>query len=138
MVVGQTTPKNPSEQYNGLLGGNPDLVPEKATTKTVGVVLQPRFIPRFAFTVDYWNIDLKKAIQGFGADTILQDCNDNSTATNTAPSCSLIHRDPAGSLWLSSNGWVVDTPTNIGGSRRTASTSPPLTPIAWADSAISA
>ena len=48
--IGQKTPSNPSEQYNGLLGGNPDLVPEKATTKTVGVVLQPRFIPRFAFT----------------------------------------------------------------------------------------
>ena len=78
------------------------------------MVLQPRFIPRFAFTVDYWNIDLKKAIQGFGADTILQDCVDNSTATTAAPSCALIHRDPAGSLWLSSNGWVVDTPTNVG------------------------
>ena len=65
-----TPPTRPS-QYNGLLGGNPDLIPEKATTKTVGVVLQPRFIPRFAFTVDYWNIKLKKAIQGFGADTIL-------------------------------------------------------------------
>ena len=64
--IGQKTPFNPSAQYNALLGGNPDLVPEKATTKTAGVVFQPRFIPRFAFTIDYWNIDLKDAIQGFG------------------------------------------------------------------------
>ena len=44
--------RNPAGQYNGLLGGNPNLKPEKATTKTVGVVLQPRFIPRLALTVD--------------------------------------------------------------------------------------
>ena len=115
MHIGQKTPLNPSEQYNGLLGGNPDLVPEKATTKTVGVVLQPRFLPRFAFTVDYWNIDLKKAIQGFGADTLLQDCIDNTTDhTNPAFSCSFVHRDPSGSIWLSPQGYVIDTPTNVG------------------------
>jgi len=113
--IGQKTPLNPSEQYNGLLGGNQDLVPEKATTKTVGVVLQPRFVPRLAFTVDYWNIDLKKAIQGFGADTLLQDCVDNTTDhNNPAFSCSFIHRDPSGSIWLSPQGFVVDTPTNVG------------------------
>ena len=46
LVVGQRTASNPAGQYNGLIGGNPDLQPEKATTKTVGVVLQPRFVPR--------------------------------------------------------------------------------------------
>ena len=114
LAVGAKTPLNPSEQYNGLLGGNEDLVPEKATTKTVGVVLQPRFLPRFAFTVDYWNIKLTGAIQGFGADTILQDCIDKTTASSVAPSCGLIHRDTAGSIWLTPQGYVVDTPTNIG------------------------
>lgn len=116
--VGFFTPGNPSTQYNGLLGGNPDLVPEKATTKTLGVVLQPRLLPRFAFSVDYWNIDLRGAIQGFGADTILADCSANSTASAPAPSCALIHRDGAGSLWLvpagPGAGYVVDTPTNVG------------------------
>jgi outer membrane receptor protein involved in Fe transport len=98
--IGRSTPINPAEQYQGLLGGNPDLRPEKATTKTLGVVLQPRFLPRFALTVDYWNIELKGAIQGPGSDTILQNCVDNSTATSIAPTCALIHRDPGGSLWL--------------------------------------
>jgi outer membrane receptor protein involved in Fe transport len=113
--IGRLTPGNPSAQYNGLLGGNPDLVPEKATTKTVGVVLQPRFIPRFALTVDYWNIGLTGAIQGFGADTVLADCIANTTSAATpAPSCALIHRDAGGSLWLTPTGYVVDTPTNVG------------------------
>jgi outer membrane receptor protein involved in Fe transport len=113
--VGRQTPGNPSAQYNGFTGGNPNLVPEVATTKTLGVVLQPRFIPRFAFTVDYWNIDLKKAIQGFGPDTIIADCIANSTsATNIAPSCALIHRDPGNSIWLTSGGFIRDLPNNVG------------------------
>ena len=115
LVVGQSPTPNPAGQYNGLLGGNPNLSPEKATTKTVGVVLQPRFIPRLAFTIDYWNIDLKDAIQGFGADAVLANCIAHSTsATDIAPSCALIHRNPAGSLWLSPDGFIEDVPTNSG------------------------
>jgi iron complex outermembrane receptor protein len=112
--VNQTVTPNPAAQYNGLLGGNPNLKPEKATTKTVGVVLQPRFIPHLALTVDYWNIDLKDAIQGYGADAIITNCVNHSTATSVAPSCALIHRDTAGSIWLTSNGFVTDLPNNVG------------------------
>jgi outer membrane receptor protein involved in Fe transport len=115
LVIGQQPTLNPAAQYNGLLGGNPFLNPEKATTKTLGVILEPRFLPRFALTIDYWTIKVEDAIQGFGADTILQDCIDNSTATTVAPSCALIHRNAAGSLWLSPDGYVIDTPTNVGG-----------------------
>ncbi|MDV3257621.1 MAG: TonB-dependent receptor [Sphingomonas sp.] len=114
-MVGQQPTLNPAAQYNGMLGGNPELNPEKATTKTVGVVFQPAFVPRLALTVDWWNIKIKDAIQGFGADTILQDCIDNTTASTVAPSCALIHRNPAGSLWLSPDGFVIDTPQNVGG-----------------------
>jgi iron complex outermembrane receptor protein len=114
LVVGQSPTANPAGQYNGLLGGNPNLNPEKATTKTVGVVLQPRFLPRFALTVDYWNIKLDDAIQGFGADAIVKNCVNHSTATSIAPSCALIHRNPAGSLWLSPDGFVTDLPSNSG------------------------
>jgi outer membrane receptor protein involved in Fe transport len=114
LAVGQTVTANPAAQYNGLLGGNQNLRPERATTKTVGVVLQPRFLPGFSLSVDWFDIDLKDAIQGFGADAILTACA-ASTATVTAPACALIKRDPAGSLWLTSNGFVIDTPTNVGG-----------------------
>jgi outer membrane receptor protein involved in Fe transport len=114
LAVGAATAPNPAGQYNGLLGGNPNLNPEKATTKTVGVVLQPRMIPRFALTVDYWNIDLKNAIQGYGADAIINNCINHSTATAAAPSCALVHRDPGGSLWLTSGGFITDLPNNVG------------------------
>jgi outer membrane receptor protein involved in Fe transport len=114
MTVGSGTPANPAGQYNGLLGGNENLTPEKATTKTVGVVLQPRFVPRLALTVDYWNIDLRNAIQGFGADAIVTACVNQSTASAASPACDLINRNAAGSIWLTPDGFVNDLPNNLG------------------------
>ncbi|HEY0628433.1 MAG TPA: TonB-dependent receptor [Sphingomicrobium sp.] len=114
LTVGGGPAPNPAGQYNGLLGGNPDLDPETATTKTVGVVLQPGFLPRFALTVDYWNIQVKDAIQGFGSDAILNACVSQSTATFESPACDLINRDPAGSLWLTPGGFVRNLPNNEG------------------------
>jgi len=114
LPAGQGTPANPAGQYNGLLGGNPNLSPEKASTITAGVVLQPRFLPRFALTIDYWNIDLKHAIQGYGADAIITACINQTTASFVSPACALVHRSPAGSIWLTPDGFVVDTPNNNG------------------------
>jgi len=114
LVVGQRTAANPAGQYNGFVGGNPDLQPEKATTKTVGVVLQPRFIPRLALTVDYFDIKVKDAIRAFGQDATLAHCVANATATFTPASCDLVRRDPAGSIWLTPGGFVIDLPNNIG------------------------
>jgi outer membrane receptor protein involved in Fe transport len=114
LTVGQVTPENPAAQYNGFVGGNPNLNPEKATTKTLGAVIQPRFLPRFAATVDWYDIKIKGAIQGFGADAIVNNCVNNATATFTPASCALIHRNPAGSLWLSPDGFVIDLPQNVG------------------------
>ena len=111
--VGQTVVANPAAQYNGLLGGNPNLQPEVSTTKTFGVVLQPRMIPNLSISVDYYDIKIRKAIQGYGADAILNAC----TTTVNPIACGLIHRNPAGSLWLTSDGYVSDLPTNVGGFR---------------------
>ena len=113
--VGQNVTVNPAAQYNGLLGGNPALNPETATTKTFGVVLQPRFIPRFALTVDYFDIKVKNAVQGFGADAILTACNG---ATPNLLACSLIKRNSVtGSLFLGPDGFVSDLKRNIGSVR---------------------
>ena len=115
LAVGARTPSNPAGQYNGLLGGNPDLLPEVAKTKTVGVVLQPRFLPRFALSVDYFDIKVKGAIQGFGADTIINNCIANTTSlASPAASCAFINRDASGSLWLTSGGFIRDLPQNVG------------------------
>lgn len=109
LSIGQSVTANPAAQYNGLLGGNPNLLPEIATTKTLGAVFTPKFIPGFNLTLDWFDIKIKKAIQGFGADAILTAC----TAGNLT-ACGLIQRDPAGSLWLTSNGFVRDLQTNVG------------------------
>jgi iron complex outermembrane receptor protein len=102
---------NPAGQYNGLIGGNPELTPEKATTKSIGVVLQPRFLPGFAATVDYFDIKIDNTIQQIGQDTIIQTCIDTGNPTF----CGLIQRDQFASLWRTSNGFVRDLDQNIGG-----------------------
>ncbi len=117
LTVGASTVANPAGQYNGLIGGNPNLTPEKATTKTFGVVLQPRFIPRLAMTVDYYDIKITDAISPPNQDAILKDCVSNATATFTPLSCGLVHRDPSGSIWLTPGGYVDNIPNNIGSTR---------------------
>lgn len=112
LQIGQRTALNPSSQYNGLVGGNTNLRPEIADTYTAGVVIQPRFLPRFALTVDFFDITVNRAITTIGADTILAACGD----TNPAQAfCDLINRDGSGSLWLSNAGFVTDLTQNIGG-----------------------
>lgn len=110
--VGQRVALNPAGQYNTQQGGNPNLTPERATTKSFGIILQPRVLPRFALTVDYFDINVRNAIQGFGADAIVNDCTNNVTPR----ACALIRRNPvSGSLWLTPDGFTADLQTNIGG-----------------------
>ncbi len=101
---------NPAGQYNGLIGGNPNLDPEIADTWTVGVVLQPRFIPRLAITVDWFDISIDQPIQPIGQDTILQTCAD----TLDPFFCGLVQRDQFGSIWRTGTGFVRDLNQNIG------------------------
>jgi iron complex outermembrane receptor protein len=108
--VGQNVVSNPAAQYNGFLGGNPDLRPETANTKTLGVVLTPAQIRGLTVSVDWFDIKVNNAIQSIGADALLGACN---TEVN-AVACAQIHRNPAGSLWLSSEGYVKDLNSNIG------------------------
>lgn len=118
LAVGQSVAANPAAQYNGLLGGNPNLSPEKAVTKTVGVVIQPGMIPGLSLSADWYDIKITSAIQGYGADAILNACvNGTTSLTSVSAACGLIHRNPAGSLWLTSDGYVSDLPQNVGGFR---------------------
>ncbi len=99
---------NQAAQYNGLLGGNPLLTPEIATTITAGVVVQPSMIPGLALTLDWFDIKVKNQIGTIGADLILSQCIGQNQY------CNLIHRDAQGSLWRSPNGFIVDTNLNAG------------------------
>lgn len=108
---------NPAEQYQSFFGGNPNLSPEKADSYTFGLVLQPRFIPGLAITVDYFDIRLRNAIGTIGFDTIMTQC----ITTGDPFFCSKIQRAPGtGSLWLpvvdpSNGGFITDLNTNVGG-----------------------
>ncbi len=114
LAAGTGTTANPAGQYNGLIGGNLNLRPEKATTKTFGVVFQPDFLPRFSMSIDYFDIKVDNAIRAFGQDAVLADCVANATATFTPASCGLVNRDAAGSIWLTPGGYVEDLPNNVG------------------------
>jgi outer membrane receptor protein involved in Fe transport len=96
--------------YNAISGGNPDLEPETATTRTAGVVLEPAFLRGFNATIDWWSIDLKGAIEEVRPQTIMNTC----LATGDPFFCNRIHRDANGSLWLTPEGFVDSRLVNIG------------------------
>jgi outer membrane receptor protein involved in Fe transport len=110
---------NPAGQYNSFLGGNPALSPETADSYTVGLVVQPRWVPGLALTVDYFDIKVKDVIGTIGYNTIMQQC-----ITSGDPFfCSRIHRATGnGSLWFpvantANGGFITDLNDNIGGLR---------------------
>jgi len=55
--------------------GNRNLKPEVARTYSAGIVLTPRFMPRFNMSIDYYQINLKDAISSVGSQVVLQRCN---------------------------------------------------------------
>jgi outer membrane receptor protein involved in Fe transport len=61
--------------YSIRVAGNPDLQPERSTDKSVGIVLQPHFIPRrlgrVTITADYWEIRQKGIVGQFGGSNAL-------------------------------------------------------------------
>lgn len=101
---------SPQGDYNSIGGGNPKLHPEKATTRTVGMIIEPRFLRGFNATVDWWQIKLGGAIEDIGAQFIMDTC----IATGDPFFCGRIHRDPNGSLWLSQQGFIDERAANIG------------------------
>src|SRR3546814_589171 len=86
-------------QANATGGGNLNLGPEVGKTWTVGVILQPSFVPRLSLSVDYYSIKITGAITSptpgdaitacFGADP----SNPAAGASGTA-ACTQIQRDP--------------------------------------------
>jgi outer membrane receptor protein involved in Fe transport len=105
--------KNPANQYNGQIGGNPNLAPETSDTISFGFVATPTFLPGFNLSADYFDIKVKDYINGIGADVIINRCVQSADPFF----CNLVHRDAAGSLWLSNQGFVTDTTLNTGALR---------------------
>jgi outer membrane receptor protein involved in Fe transport len=83
--------------------GNPDLEPEEADTTGIGLVLTPRFIPGFAVSIDYYQIDIDGAIASLGSQENINRCYQGVTQL-----CRFVVRDANGELLT-----VGNQPSNI-------------------------
>jgi iron complex outermembrane recepter protein len=90
---------------NGTQSGNPGLQSEIAFSKTFGVVLRPRFLPKFNLSVDYIDIALKDAIQALTLTENLDACFDSPDYPSN-PSCSSFTRNAAGQISNFHTGFV--------------------------------
>jgi iron complex outermembrane recepter protein len=106
-------PENPAGQYNGRLGGNPDVTPESSDTISYGVVFRPD-VGDLSIALDYFDIKVEDTISstvGGNADTYINNCLDTADPYY----CGKVHRDSFGSLWLSAtDAYIVDTSFNLG------------------------
>ena len=82
----------------GGFSGSPSLAPEKAKSYTYGIVLEPRFIPNFRLSVDYFQVELEDQIIPTNLAQALQFCYDSATFPDTtaqlgANTCTFFTRD---------------------------------------------
>ena len=89
----------------GTTSGNTALQSEVAFSKTYGVVLRPRFLPKLNISADYIDISLKDAIQTLTLVNNLDACYDSSDYPNN-PSCSTFTRNAAGQITSFHAGFV--------------------------------
>jgi outer membrane receptor protein involved in Fe transport len=101
-------------QFAGLTGGNPDLQEEESDSYTYGVVLQPRFIPGLAVTVDYFNIRIDNAIQAVTDQDIVDSCYDGPDLNSIFCSQFTRNRNPASPTFLGFNG-ITTSQLNFAG-----------------------
>lgn len=83
-----------AQQPNTTTGGNRFLRPETADTYTAGVVFQPKFVPGFTITADYYHILVRNAITNPSENDIISACfgaAQNPTLAIT-PACTAIQR----------------------------------------------
>jgi iron complex outermembrane recepter protein len=78
------------QRIDGLIGGNQNLKPETAKTKTLGAVFTPSFMPGLGLTVDYYDIKVTGAIATLGRNFEIQQC----LLTGSPVFCSNVFRDP--------------------------------------------
>ena len=85
-------PQNPAGQYNGLLGGNPELAARDLGHHLVRSSCSVRQSVTCRIAIDYFDIEIEDTISstaGGNADTYINSCLD----TGDAAFCDLIQRD---------------------------------------------
>ncbi|QGW66101.1 TonB-dependent receptor [Lysobacter soli] len=96
-------------QIRITVGGNPNLLPEKAESTTAGLVYSPSFVEGLDVSLDWWKIKIEDAITTVGATAIIQQCIDSG---GTGATCDLYSRQPGGEILT-----LLNTTTNIGGTK---------------------
>ena len=107
---------SPAGQYNFLQGGNLELMPETSDTYTYGVILQPRFLPKLAMSIDYFDIEIEDTISTFGADNTLDACYFAGRRRRPAVASSAIRERLA--VAAATATWSTSTPTSVRSRRR--------------------
>ncbi|MES2151506.1 MAG: TonB-dependent receptor [Pseudomonadota bacterium] len=104
-----------SGQINNLAGGNPNLGPEVAKTKTLGFVWEP--IPKLAISLDYYKIAITNAVSSPSTTDVLDGCYNTkfNPTLEFNSSCAGIGRNPAnGSLNGADSKGVFTASSNLG------------------------
>lgn len=94
--------------------GNPDLKNEISKTLSLGVVLEPKFLPGFVATVDRIDLKLRDALVSYGPAQFIATCFDSPAGTAD---------DYCGTLGYDANGSIiraVNRTVNAGSSKLTA------------------
>jgi iron complex outermembrane receptor protein len=78
--TGSDAPATGSLQFVQNAFGNPDLMPEKANSWTLGGVFTPSFLPGFSASVDYYQIKIKDAIGSITAQQTVDLCYEQGIA----------------------------------------------------------
>ncbi|WP_374658983.1 TonB-dependent receptor domain-containing protein [Inhella sp.] len=66
------------QSVSGFSGGNPNLAPERGTTRTYGLVFQPSFLKGFSLAVDRFEIDMTDMITTVARQTAVNLCYDTT------------------------------------------------------------
>ena len=96
----------PTNNVGFVVGGNPDLTPEKSITQTVGVTYQPEFFRALRLSVDYYNIRIKDAITSSSTQNVVNNCFIGGTYSGNSW-CSLLtfaNNDPVAGVLTGARG----------------------------------
>jgi len=101
----------PAGQCSTVIGGNPNLAPEKANTLSFGLTFTPSYLSGFSASVDYYKILLKNEV-----DNVPQDISFDQCLAGNTKFCSDVVRTPVGNLFgasIGGGGYIIATNQNI-------------------------
>ena len=94
----------PFPQIGFRQGGNPLLIEEEGKSYTIGARYMPQFLPGFALSIDYYDIEVSNLIAPPSAQAILNACYDSPSGVDDNPYCDAI-QPQSGSVNLPPSPW---------------------------------